>query len=218
MVGAIEGVCKELKELVAKGADVDCESNNGISPWLEACAKGHLHIVKFFTPPFYLAASKGHLEVCKVLFDKGAAVGSVNGFSPWLESCENGHLSIGGPRSLRRLGRTARRREDAAKKFHCAFSFIREGDAEGVRSLCDWFFIAFPRGKARPFGDVQVLIVNGADVNQKLADGESPWLDACENAHLHGNLTHLDKFCNLYLRLPKPQLGNYLSKDLAFDQ
>uniref|UniRef100_A0A183BI84 ANK_REP_REGION domain-containing protein n=1 Tax=Globodera pallida TaxID=36090 RepID=A0A183BI84_GLOPA len=46
--------------------------------------------------PLFLAASLGHLEVCKLLVAKGADVNreSEDGGSPWLEACKKGHLDI----------------------------------------------------------------------------------------------------------------------------
>uniref|UniRef100_A0A183CNG7 ANK_REP_REGION domain-containing protein n=1 Tax=Globodera pallida TaxID=36090 RepID=A0A183CNG7_GLOPA len=44
---ASQGHLEVCRELVAKGADVN-QSNNGRTPWLEACANGHLDIVEFF--------------------------------------------------------------------------------------------------------------------------------------------------------------------------
>uniref|UniRef100_A0A183C4V1 ANK_REP_REGION domain-containing protein n=1 Tax=Globodera pallida TaxID=36090 RepID=A0A183C4V1_GLOPA len=80
-------------------------------------------------------------------------------------------------------------------------SFIREGDAEGMRSLWDnhlgesqrnifrstTFEGVSPLFLAASLGHLEiskVLVARGADVNQESGDDSSPWLIACEKGHL----------------------------------
>uniref|UniRef100_A0A914GV45 ANK_REP_REGION domain-containing protein n=1 Tax=Globodera rostochiensis TaxID=31243 RepID=A0A914GV45_GLORO len=81
------------------------------------------------------------------------------------------------------------------------FSFIRAGNAERMRELCDYLTKSqwnrlrsatleevSPLFLAASLGHLEVcklLVVKGADVNRESEDGGSPWLEACKKGHLH---------------------------------
>uniref|UniRef100_A0A914HAA8 ANK_REP_REGION domain-containing protein n=1 Tax=Globodera rostochiensis TaxID=31243 RepID=A0A914HAA8_GLORO len=47
-LAAREGHLEVCKLLIAKGADTNQKTNNGVSPWLIACGKGRADIVQLF--------------------------------------------------------------------------------------------------------------------------------------------------------------------------
>uniref|UniRef100_A0A183CDY5 ANK_REP_REGION domain-containing protein n=1 Tax=Globodera pallida TaxID=36090 RepID=A0A183CDY5_GLOPA len=85
----VKGHLEVCKLLVAKGADVNQGTNVGLSPWLLACAKGHLDIVEHFVEHcgqdvnfassggvtgLMCASGEGKPNVVRFLLSKGARV------------------------------------------------------------------------------------------------------------------------------------------------
>ncbi len=87
---ARKGDAKAVKELLAKGADVNAKFRYGATALSYACDRGHLEVVKLLVEngadlnvrdtfygasPLSWAASKGHADLVRYLLDKGADAG-----------------------------------------------------------------------------------------------------------------------------------------------
>uniref|UniRef100_A0A183CEI8 ANK_REP_REGION domain-containing protein n=1 Tax=Globodera pallida TaxID=36090 RepID=A0A183CEI8_GLOPA len=199
------------RDLVAKGAAVNEESNNGFSPWLEACEKGHLGIIEFFVEigqnieeadsngytALIITSTFGRTNVGHFLLSKGACVSWTNAFGlPALFfAAKEGHLEM--CKELVAKGADANQKSDnsspwleACKKGHLNIveffanngQYIEATDSDGDTGLIAASF----NGNADVVREFvgKVLVARGADVNQESGDDSSPWLIACEKGHL----------------------------------
>uniref|UniRef100_A0A914HV50 Calpain catalytic domain-containing protein n=1 Tax=Globodera rostochiensis TaxID=31243 RepID=A0A914HV50_GLORO len=105
-----EARLKVCKLLIAKGANANQKSNKGATPWLVACGKGHLDIVKHFVNErqdievsdihgctgLMYASRTGKLDVVRFLLSIGASVDQTikHDFTALLWAASRGHLDV----------------------------------------------------------------------------------------------------------------------------
>ena len=107
---AEDGDVSEVKELLAKGVEVNAKNNYGHPPLHTAAWHGHLDVVKellakgaevnaknnYGHTPLHKAAYGGHLDVVKELLAKGAEVDAKSkyGYTPLHKAAYGGHLDV----------------------------------------------------------------------------------------------------------------------------
>lgn len=193
MTAARTGMLGPVKALLARGARVDAKERRGQTALMWAAAEGHAEVVKelleakadFRTPlpsgftPLLFAVREGRTEVVRILLAAGADVneatrpkrsgsrGPARGTAPLILAVENGHFELavilieaGADPNDQRSGFTA---------LH-TLTWVRKpnrGDDES--------------GDPAPIGSgnltslqlVEALVEHGADVNARLARGQS---------------------------------------------
>ncbi|XP_062591048.1 serine/threonine-protein phosphatase 6 regulatory ankyrin repeat subunit C-like [Saccostrea cucullata] len=159
--------------LIKYGAAINLSDNEGISPLLAACYKGHESTVQLLLDndadinlcsnggesPLYIACEEGHDSTAKLLLnnDADSNLCDNDGDSPLSVACQNGHDST--VQLLLNNG-----------------ADINLCDIDGFSPL----FIACQNGLD---STVELLLNNGADINLCKKNGVSPLYIACQNGH-----------------------------------
>ena len=171
---AEDGDVSEVKQLLAKGAEVNAKTSDGYTPLHTAAMFGHLDVMKALIAkgaevdaktedgetPLHQAARWGNLDVVKELLYKGAEVDAKDKYGSWTPlhlAAKNGHL-------------------DVVKELLYKGAEVDAKDKNGET----------PLHKVHGHVEVvKVLLSNGAAVNAKDADGQTP-------LHLAASKSHLD--------------------------
>ncbi|KAI3417693.1 hypothetical protein GPALN_012168 [Globodera pallida] len=183
---AKEGHLEMCKELVARGADANQKSDNS-SPWLEACAKGHLNIARLAYDFYMIAdhfaiearspnveffANNGqYIEATDSDGDTGLIAASFNGKADVVR-----FLLLKNARFGRTIDEASLCEKEKDRTFYCLF-------VEHFSLKMGFRHFSSRQGKGH-LDVCKVLVAKGADVNRESENGFSPWLEACEKGHL----------------------------------
>ena len=194
---AKDGDASEVKELLAKGAEVNAKNKYGKTPLHYAALNGHLDVVKELLAkgaevdakpdagytPLHEAARKGHLDVVKELLSKGAEVDAKDkyGETPLHEAAWYGHVNVV-KELLAKGAEVDAKTKDGRMPLHCAAMFgrlevVKELLAKGAKVNAKDEDGDTPLHVAAQDGHldvVQELLSNGADTNAKSRDGKTP--------------------------------------------
>jgi hypothetical protein len=116
---AIErGEIADVRARLAKGAEINARSEEGLTPLMLASRKGHCEMVRalidngadvnakveqvqhtdyYNQRALFMAAKRGYLDVVKTLLDRGAKIDAENGFpnqTALMAACEQGHFEV----------------------------------------------------------------------------------------------------------------------------
>jgi ankyrin repeat protein len=193
LAAAAEGDAVEVRELLAKGADVNYKVEGQRTPLASAALYGNIDIVAtllkaganvnqpsggYGEPPLMLACGEGHLEVVKALLEAGADPNgkSVDGRVALTEAAMNGHTGV--VSALLRAGAAVNTKDSEGKTAlmladdsrELVVMLIRAGaevdalDKVGRTALLYAVVMNQPE-------KLQALIESGSNVNAKMKDG-----------------------------------------------
>uniref|UniRef100_A0A183BPY1 ANK_REP_REGION domain-containing protein n=1 Tax=Globodera pallida TaxID=36090 RepID=A0A183BPY1_GLOPA len=193
------------RDLVANGANVNQESKNGGSPWLEACAKGHLHIVEFFVEngqniefthsngytALIVASAFGKANVVHFLLSKGALIDRTDakGLSPLFHAAGKGHLEV--CREFVAMGANINQESADSSPWlkaciseHLDIVELFADNGQDIETTHSNGYTGLIAASLKGNTDVlHFLLLNGASVDRTL-DGFSPLFLAVNEGHL----------------------------------
>ena len=167
------GPHRVVAKLIAANANVNQAENDGVTPLLIACQKGHTEIVTKLiaanadvnqannngATPLYVACQNGRAEVVTKLIAANADVNQADndGVTPLYIACQNGHTEI----VAKLIAANANVDQANEQRRHAAVHRLPEGPHRGRHEL----------------------LAANADVNQATNDGATPLYAACQKGH-----------------------------------
>jgi ankyrin repeat protein len=160
--------------LLNKRAEANTRNRERSTPFMGACAKGHLDVVQILhaategqwleqrdydgRTALQCAAEDGHRDVVAFLLSKGAQANTrdVDGSTPFMKACWNGHLGVA---QILHGVTKGQGLEEGSNGGHTALHFAASGGHKEI--------VAF-------------LLLKGAQANSRDADDTTPFMCACK--------------------------------------